>query len=296
MEDMEKKSVNTAAADDNVNIQADVDEIMKKYDRESNVRIWEGLPKQVIHYGLAAFSLFLMWMNLFCTWSETKRRPMFLGLVILFVFIVFPRKKGGIQKVNHIPWYDIILAIVGSGAYFYFFINEADLMMRATRITQLEIALGVLGALILFECCRRVVGMPILIVASCFIVYAFYTGKTLKRIVYDLFYTTNGIIGTPIGVCSTYIALFIIFGAFLEATGISNFFISCANSIAGWATGGPAKVAVISSALCGMVSGSSVGNTVTTGAVTSSTMLIINIGRSTVSSAVRIANQIIFNA
>ena len=268
MEDMEKKSVNTAAADDNVNIQADVDEIMKKYDRESNVRIWEGLPKQVIHYGLAAFSLFLMWMNLFCTWSETKRRPMFLGLVILFVFIVFPRKKGGIQKVNHIPWYDIILAIVGSGAYFYFFINEADLMMRATRITQLEIALGVLGALILFECCRRVVGMPILIVASCFIVYAFYTGKTLKRIVYDLFYTTNGIIGTPIGVCSTYIALFIIFGAFLEATGISNFFISCANSIAGWATGGPAKVAVISSALCGMVSGSSVGNTVTTGAVT----------------------------
>ena len=84
----------------------------------------------------------------------------------------------------------------------------------------------------------------------------------------DLFYTTNGIHGTPIGVCSTYIALFIIFGAFLEATGISNFFISCANALAGWATGGPAKVAVISSALCGMVSGSSVGNTVTTGSVT----------------------------
>ena len=85
---------------------------------------------------------------------------------------------------------------------------------------------------------------------------------------YNLFYTTTGILGTPIGVCSTYIALFVIFGAFLEATGVANFFIDCANALVGWASGGPAKVAVVSSALCGMVSGSSVGNTVTTGSVT----------------------------
>ena len=106
--------------------------------------------------------------------------------------------------------------------------------------------------------------------------YAFYNGLgqgrafavVLKSIVYNLFYTTSGVIGTPIGVCSTYIALFILFGAFLEATGISEFFIQLANSLAGASTGGPAKVAVISSALCGMVSGSSVGNTVTTGSVT----------------------------
>ena len=267
MGDMEKEPVDIMP-EEVQDIQADVDEIMKKYDRESNVRIWEGIPKQIIHYGLAAFSLFLMWMNLFANWSETIRRPLFLGIVILLVFVVFPRKKGTIQKANHIPWYDMILAVAGSGAFFYFVINEADLMMRATRITQLEILLGVIGAIILFECCRRVVGLPILIVATCFIIYAFSTGKSLKRIVYDLFYTTNGILGTPIGVCSTYIALFIIFGAFLEATGISNFFISCANVVAGSATGGPAKVAVISSALCGMVSGSSVGNTVTTGSVT----------------------------
>ncbi|MEA4934583.1 MAG: TRAP transporter permease [Lawsonibacter sp.] len=268
MGDLEKKPVNTAPEEEKRNIQADVDQIMKKYDRESNVRIWEGISKKIVHYCLAAFSLFLMWMNLFANWSETVRRPLFLGIVILFVIVVFPRKKGGIQKPNYIPWYDLILAIVGSGAFFYFVMNEKSLMMRATRITRFEIILGILGALILFECCRRVVGLPILIVASCFILYAFYTGKTLKRVVYDLFYTTNGIIGTPIGVCSTYIALFIIFGAFLEATGISNFFISCANAVAGGATGGPAKVAVISSALCGMVSGSSVGNTVTTGSVT----------------------------
>ena len=268
MEDQDKKTVNTAPAENGANVQADVDEIMKKYDRESNVRIWEGVPKYVVSGLLIAFSLFLMWMNLVSTWSETKRRPLFLGLVILLVFIVFPMRKGAVQRVNRIPWYDIILAIVGASPYLYFFFNEQDLMIRATRINQLEVVLGIVGALILFECCRRVVGLPILVVATCFIAYAFYDGKSLKRIVYDLFYTTNGIHGTPIGVCSTYIALFIIFGAFLEATGISNFFISCANALAGWATGGPAKVAVISSALCGMVSGSSVGNTVTTGSVT----------------------------
>ena len=92
--------------------------------------------------------------------------------------------------------------------------------------------------------------------------------KALKNIVYKLFYTTSGVIGTPVSVCYTYIVLFIIFGAFLERTGIANFFISFANRLAGWSSGGPAKVAVISSALCGMVSGSSVGNTVTTGSVT----------------------------
>ena len=92
--------------------------------------------------------------------------------------------------------------------------------------------------------------------------------QALKSIIYTLFYTTNGVIGTPVNVCYTYIVLFIIFGAFLERTGIANFFIDFANRIAGWSSGGPAKVAVISSALCGMVSGSSVGNTVTTVSVT----------------------------
>ena len=119
-------------------------------------------------------------------------------------------------------------------------------------------------------------GVPILCVLGALLVYTFYNQlsynpslyQALKNVVYKLFYTTNGVIGTPINVCYTYIVLFIIFGAFLERTGIANFFIAFANRLAGWSAGGPAKVAVISSALCGMVSGSSVGNTVTTGSVT----------------------------
>ena len=259
-------------------IQADVDEIMKKYDRESNTRPWEGIPLRIIKIALALFSLFMIYMNLFTVWDERIRRPLFLGIVVIFVFILFPARKSGVkpQKVNHIPIYDMILAIAGAGSFFYFVANNRTIINHATHISNLEIALGVIGILILAECCRRVTGIPILVVAGCFILYAFWSNlangkafyKVLRSVVYNLFYTTTGVIGTPVGVCSTYIVLFIIFGAFLEATGIAEFFIQCANCVAGAASGGPAKVAVISTALCGMVSGSSVGNTVTTGSVT----------------------------
>ena len=265
----DEKLKKTASAAD-TGTMADVDEIMKKYDRESNVRPWEGIPAIVIKFLLAGFSLFMIYMNLFAVWDERIRRPLFLGLVIIFVFILYPARKSGgkPQKVNRIPIYDIILAAAGSGSFFYFVVNNKSIINRAVRINQKEVWLGVIGILILAECCRRVTGIPILVVAACFVIYSFAVGKSLRIIIYNLFYTTNGVIGTPVGVCSTYIVLFIIFGAFLETTGIADFFIQCANCIAGAASGGPAKVAVISSALCGMVSGSSVGNTVTTGSVT----------------------------
>ncbi len=258
--------------------QADVDEIMKKYDRESNTRPWTGKPAIVIKAALALFSVFMIYMNLFVVWDERIRRSLFLGLVIIFVFLLFPAAKGGKQKPNHVPVYDLILGILGAYSFFNFTLNSKSIIDRGTRIDQKEVILGVIGILILAECCRRVTGIPILVVAGCFVIYAAYSFATngrdpsayqvIRKIIYNLFYTTTGVIGTPVGVCSTYIVLFIIFGAFLETTGIADFFISCANAFAGAASGGPAKVAVISSALCGMVSGSSVGNTVTTGSVT----------------------------
>ncbi len=270
--DTEKREVNAApVVDTDVGTAADVDEIMKKYDRESNTRTWEGVPRQILRYSMAAFTVFMIWMNLFATWDERVRRSLFLGVVILFVFALYPIKKGAVKRKNYIPWYDIVLALVGSFCYFNYIINLEKIVGMATRIGTTEVVLGIIGALVLAECCRRVVGLPILCVATVFVLYAYlpmFAGKNLRYIVYNLFYTTSGILGNPVGVCSTYIMLFIIFGAFLEATGIANFFIDCANAIAGAATGGPAKVSVISSALCGMVSGSSVGNTVTTGAVT----------------------------
>ncbi|MBO5339835.1 MAG: TRAP transporter permease [Oscillospiraceae bacterium] len=275
MSDVENR-VNTSGQVD-VGTAADVDAIMKKYDRESNTRVWTGIPAMILRILMAGFALFLIWMNLFATFDERFRRPLFLGIVIIAVFLFYPMKKGGAQKANYIPWYDIVLAAAGSFSFFFYCINLDAIVNLGSRINKgfvvggvpLLIVFGIVGILVLVECCRRVVGLPIIFVSGAFVLYAFIGAeKPLKEIIFNLFYTTDGVIGTPIGVCSTYIVLFVIFGAFLEATGIAAFFIDCANALAGAATGGPAKVAVISSALCGMVSGSSVGNTVTTGSVT----------------------------
>ena len=259
----------------NVNPDADVDEIMRKYDRESNTRIWEGIPKVVVSVLMAAFSVYCIIMTLFVTALPETRLSLFVGFVIVVGYIMYPARKGHV-KVNHIPWYDIVLMVAGAGCFFYFAFNAIDIIRLATRIEPLHVGLAIVGVLVLMELCRRCVGIPILVVVGCLLIYAFWWQfnngtdlyMTLRNITYKLFYTTSGVIGTPINVCYTYIVLFIIFGAFLERTGIAAFFIACANKIAGWSSGGAAKVAVISSALCGMVSGSSVGNTVTTGSVT----------------------------
>jgi len=273
--DAEKLDLVASDAADQDDSEADVDAIMRKYDRESNTRIWEGKPKLVLSILLSLFSLYCIGMTLFYTGLPETRLSLFVGMVIVIGYILYPARKGT-QRVNHMPWYDILLMAIGAGAFFYFAFNAMDIIRLATRIETIHIVVAILGILPLMELCRRCVGVPILVVVSCLLAYAFYWQfsngtelyMALRNMASKLFYSTSGVIGTPINVCYTYIVLFIIFGAFLERTGIAEFFISLANRIAGWSSGGAAKVAVISSALCGMVSGSSVGNTVTTGSVT----------------------------
>ncbi len=257
--------------------QAEIDDIMKKYDKESNTRMWVGIPKILIIAFMAIFSIYCIFMTLFSTALPETRLSLFLGFIIIIGYLIYPVNKKNVRP-NHMPWYDIVLMVVGSGCFFYFAANAFNIikMVANTGIGPLQVIIGTLGILIMIELCRRCVGVPILCVLGALTIYAFINQfvygasfyKALRTIINKLFYSTNGIIGTPTNVCYTYIVLFIIFGAFLERTGIANFFISFANRIAGWSSGGPAKVAVISSALCGMVSGSSVGNTVTTGSVT----------------------------
>jgi TRAP transporter 4TM/12TM fusion protein len=248
--------------------QINVDELMAEYDRESNTRHYNGVPRVVVRYILAAFTIYVFYMNLISVWPEQIRRASFVGLIIFMAFTLYPAKKKSAKRVNFVPWYDVALGIIGAACFFYYALNFESLAIKATRISQIDVIIGVVGILIVAEVCRRVVGLPILVVAGAFVVYAFIARYSLTRIVYTLFYTLDGVIGTPIGVCSTFIVLFIILGAFLEKTNIGVFFIDIANSIAGRSTGGPAKVAVISSALEGMYSGSSVANTVGSGSVT----------------------------
>lgn len=258
---------------------ADVEAVMKKYDRESNTRYWEGIPKLVIQILMAAFAAYSIIDTVFLSVLPQRRLPIFMGMILLIGFLTFPAKKGD-GRVNHIPWYDILIMVLGSGAYFFYAINAEKVIQMSARVMQndLYMIIGLIGILALVELCRRCVGVPILCVAGVLLVYTFFNlmgtpnveqlKMTLYQVIRTMFYTTNGIFGGPVNVCAKFIVVFIIFGAFLERTGIASFFISLANAVAGAAPGGPAKVAVISSALCGMVSGSSVGNTVTTGSVT----------------------------
>ena len=252
----------------------DLEAVMKKFDQESNVRVWEGKPRIAVNCVLAAFSLFCLYVTLFASWLEELRLTTFVAWIVFLGFLVFPASKSH-HKKNHIPWYDILAMVLGTAAFLYFSFNAVAIIQQGTRFAPYQIVIGIIGILALAEVCRRSVGLPILIVAGCFLIYALIAGLSnptlwgkLNYIVRYLFYSKEGILSTPINVCSKFIVVFIIFGAFLERTGIADFFINVANSILGGLSGGPAKVAVVASALLGMVSGSSVANTVGSGSVT----------------------------
>ena len=252
----------------------DLDAVMKKYDRESNTRVWEGTPRLIVNILLALFSLFVIYVTLFTSWLEEIRLTSFMACIVFVGFLVFPVKKGT-QKVNYMPWYDFVAMALGTGAFLYFTFNAMTIIQQGSSFQWYQIAIGVVGILALAEVCRRSVGLPILIVAGCFIAYALIWGlsnpnfgRRLNMLVRTIFYTKEGIFSTPVNVCSKFIGVFIIFGAFLERTGIGDFFIQISNAVVGRFSGGPAKVAVVASALEGMVSGSSVANTVGSGSVT----------------------------
>ena len=265
-----KSPVDTVPAEDTgVGSAADVDEVMKKYDRESNTRVWEGTPKILVKSMMILFSVYSIAVTLFfSTWLPEVKLTTFLAWVLVIGYLNFPIRKGSVQ-VNYMPWYDILIMVLGAGAFLYYAFNARDIIKLSLRASKVDflLVIAVIGVLALIELCRRSVGLPILCVVGALLIYTF--SQVQWRIaIYNLFYTTTGVMNTPVNVCSKYIVVFIIFGAFLERTGIAQFFINLANAVAGSSAGGPAKVAVISSALCGMVSGSSVGNTVTTGSVT----------------------------
>lgn len=241
------------------------EEIIKS--ETSKTRTFSGIFGIIIKFILVFFSLLSIYIVFLSTFDTRINRSAFVGMIVFIIYLLYPASQKIKKRINHIPIYDLILAILSLICYGYFVFNCRYIIDTGIRLTPLMIYIGIAGILLTLEACRRATGLPIVIVASCFIIYGL-TNNSLRRVVYDLYYTTEGVIGTPIAACTAFISLFVIFGAFLERTGISDFFINLANSLAGHSTGGPAKVAVISSALCGMVSGSSVGNTVTTGAIT----------------------------
>ncbi|MCX7026641.1 MAG: TRAP transporter permease [Spirochaetes bacterium] len=253
------------------------EEVMRQFDKESDYRVIAGFFGKVIAAICIAFSIFQIYTAMFGVLDAMMQRSIHLGFAFCLIFLLFPtNKKWSRTKIHPL---DAVLSILGAAAPLYITVLWTyTLSQRSGNATPLDIAIGVVGVILVLEAARRVVGLPMVVVALVFVAYAFlgpyipgkmaHRGVTIDGLIEHLWFTTEGIFGTPIGVSSTFIFLFILFGAFLEKTGIGQFFIDISNAIAGWAVGGPAKVAVIASAFEGTVSGSSVGNVVGSGSFT----------------------------
>ena len=252
------------------------EEVLKKYDSDADTMQYTGLMAKFVSALAITFSIFQLYTATFGVLDAQLQRAVHLGFGLALVYLLYPsRKRWSRTKVHPL---DVVLAILGAASPAYIVLEYQQLVLRSGTVTTPDLAVGLIGILLVVEATRRVVGIPMVTVVLCFIAYAFagpympgvlaHRGLTLNQLVGHLYFTTEGIFGIPLGVSSTFIFLFILFGAYLESTGLGKFFIDLANSIAGWASGGPAKVAVLSSGLMGTVSGSSVANVVGTGSLT----------------------------
>ncbi|MCX7780585.1 MAG: TRAP transporter permease [Negativicutes bacterium] len=256
--------------------QLSVEEILQKYDKESDTMNYTGLMAKVVSAIAITFSMFQLYTAVFGVLDAHLQRAVHLSFGLVLCFLLYPSRRSWSRTKLH-P-FDLLLAVAGGLSPMYIVIAYQELVTRAGTVSNTDYLVGLVGVVIVLEAARRVVGWPMVIVALLSLVYAFtgpympdmlaHKGVDLEGLVGHLFFTTEGIFGIPLGVSSTFIFLFILFGAYLETTGLGKFFIDIANAIAGWARGGPAKVAVLSSGLMGTVSGSSVANVVGTGSFT----------------------------
>lgn len=252
-------------------------EILQKYDPESNTRDLSGIAKHLVFFGLLAFSLFQLYTAIDGQLTAYLQRSIHLGFALSLIFLLFPavKRKGDRRKV---PFYDYLLALLAVAVGAYWPIMYDDLVFRVGRVTEMDLVVGILAIVLTLEATRRAVGLPITIISSLFLAYAFWgpyfpgflkhRGQDLDSTVQLMFYTTDGILGTPLAVSATFIFVYLLFGAFLVKTGVGEYFNDLSVSLAGHLIGGPAKVAIFSSALQGTISGSSVANVVTSGAYT----------------------------
>lgn len=256
--------------------QEEQDRLMEKYDTESNTRDLTGIIGTVVFLILIAFSLFQIYTGMFGQYTAYVQRTVHLGFALVLIFLLFPAKKGGAKR--KVAWYDYILAVLSVIVAGYWPVYYDTIVQQLGGVTEAQLIIGSVAILLVLEASRRAVGLPIVIVAGAFLAYAYFgpqmpgalahRGLSLNQLVNSMFFTTEGILGTPLAVSSTYIFLFLLFGAFLVQTGVGTYFNDLALAIAGKRVGGPAKVAIFSSALNGTISGSSVANTVTTGSYT----------------------------
>ncbi len=227
-------------------------------------------------------SPFPFWLN-FGMFKGLPARAIHLGFALLLAFLIFPYARG--KKVNFI---DILIAIIGAVCCLYIYVFYDQLVDRGGILLKInffndftipvELILGIIGILILLEATRRVIGIPLVVIAVCFLLFSYFGqyapdiishgGLSLKRLVGFQWFDQEAIFGIPIGVSVDFIFLFVLFGALLETAGGGKYFLDLAFAMVGKMRGGPAKAAILGSGMTGLISGSSIANTVTTGTFT----------------------------
>ncbi len=254
----------------------DFEELMRKYDTEARFRALKGWQAILVTVVAVSMSLFHLYTAGFGLLLAIKQGAVHLAFTLALVFLLYPISQKASKE--RIPWYDFLLAGAGVYAALYLVIFFDALTARAGLPTTMDLVMGFLTIALLLEATRRISNPVLPIIAVVSLLYCYFgrympdmfahRGFNIPRIVNHMYLGTEGIFGVPLGVSSTFVFMFILFGSVLEKTGMGKFIIDLALALAGWSTGGPAKVAVLSSGLMGTISGSSVANVCTTGMFT----------------------------
>ncbi|MGL6261396.1 TRAP transporter permease [Vibrio sp. WXL210] len=259
----------------------DVQEMVAQAD--TGARNPRGIAGRILWVVPLCWSLFQLWYASplpfifnFAVLNDTQARSIHLTFAIFLAFTAYPALKRSPR--DHIPLLDWILALAGSFSAAYIYIFYTELAGRSGAPTTPDIVFAVIGMVLLLEATRRALGPPLMVVAAVFLLYTFggphmpdviaHKGASLNKAMSHLWLTTEGVFGVALGVSTSFVFLFVLFGAMLERAGAGAYFIKVAFSLLGHMKGGPAKAAVVASGLSGLVSGSSIANVVTTGTFT----------------------------
>jgi TRAP transporter 4TM/12TM fusion protein len=254
----------------------EIEKILKQVDKEASARKLTGWPHWVVYLIGVSWSLFQVWTAAFGLFPAQLQRSIHLAYAFTLTFLLFPARSS--DDSNRLRWHNWALALFATYIGLYMALNYIRIMEAGGDYSSVDYIAAGFGILLTLEAARRVVGLPIVCLGVFFLFYAYFgayfpgfmshRGYSLERIASHMYLTTEGILGIPLGVAATFIYLFILFGSFREKSGLGQLFIDISNAVAGWASGGPAKMAIVTSALEGTVSGSSVANTVESGSLT----------------------------
>ena len=255
---------------------------LSKLSDEGQVRVPGGIPGVIMLLLGLAWSFFHFYTLGFGLLTSTLQRSAHLAGALALCFLYYPRNRKKTTGYNAVPWYDVVLAVLGFVTIIYVFVFYKDLVNRVGAPLPLDVWMGGIATVLLLAAARRAFGLALPLVTIVFLIYPFvgqylphligHRGYRITRVINELYLTNSGIFGIPIGVSSTFVFAFVLFGSFFQASGAASYIVRLAFAILGRFRGGPAKAAVLASGFMGSISGSSVANTVVTGSITIPTM------------------------